>query len=324
MPDLLNTSNVPLAPHATTTETVLPDWYTNYAMQILSNQKAVSSNPYPTYGSPRIADFTSDQQAGFEATRGAAGSYQPGMQAATGAVGALAGVNPSAAANPWLARSGVTSASQVGQYMSPYIDQVVDRIGALGNRNFTENLMPAIGDQFVSAGGYGGSRQAEAIGRAARDTQEGITAAQAGALDSGYRGSLSAAGTDLQRYGALGSTALEGGRADVDSGIRVGGALSDLAGRQQSLGLGAAGALQQIGGMQQDIDQKNLDVGFQDFLRQQGYDQTQIDAMTRTMQGVAGGVPKSTLETGYGPAQTTGSTSTAGAIAAAIGALLLK
>lgn len=186
MPDLLNTSDAPLAPNARTTETVLPDWYTNYAMQVLSNQQAVSAQPYTPYAAgPRVADFTPDQQAAFEATRGAATAYQPGLAAAQGTVGALSSIRPSESAAPWLSRAGVTSASQVRQYMDPYQDLVVDRIGELGARNLRERLLPAIGDQFVSAGGYGGTRQAEEIGRALRDTQESISAEQNRALSAG-------------------------------------------------------------------------------------------------------------------------------------------
>ncbi len=325
MPDLLNTSDVPLAPSAKTTETVLPDWYTNYAMQVLSDQQAASANPYAVYGSPRVADFTPDQQAGFEAARGAAGAYQPGLQAAQQQVGALAGERPSGALAPWLERAGASAPGVVGGYMSPYQDLVVDRIGELGNRNLTENLLPAIGDQFVGAGGYGGSRQAEAIGRAVRDTQESISAQQGAALDTGYRGALTAAQTDLSRFGALGQTALRGGTADIGSGLQVGSALSDLAGRQQGLGLTGAGALSTIGQQQQALGQQNLDIGYQDFLRQQGWDQQQIDALTKTLGGVAPAVPKGILEQGYGPAPsgTTQAPSTAQAIASLIGSFLV-
>ena len=326
MPDLLNTSDVPLAPSAKTSETVLPDWYTNYAMQVLSNQQAVSGTPYPTFGSPRVADFTPDQQAGFEAVRGAAGAYQPGLAQAEQTVGALSGIRPSASAAPWLSRAGVTSASQVDQYMDPYQDLVVDRIGALGARNLTERLLPAIGDQFVGSGGYGGTRQAEEIGRAVRDTQEGISAEQHRALSAGYQGALGAAGADLSRFGALGQTA--GGLAaqDVSSGLAVGDAQARMAAQAQQLALNGAGALTQVGQQQQALNQKNLDVGYEDFLRQQGWDQSRIDNLVKTLQGVAPAVPKSVLEQGYGPVavDTTKSPSTAQAIASAIGALRLK
>ena len=87
-------------------------------------------------------------------------------------------------ASPFLTKAGQTSVTGIQDYMNPYTDLVVNRIAELGNRNFNEKLIPQISDQFVGAGGYGGSRQAEAIGRAARDTQEGISAEQARALEA--------------------------------------------------------------------------------------------------------------------------------------------
>ena len=55
-----------------TTQTVLPDWYTNYAMQLLSNQQQQMETPYAAYQGPRIAEFAPMQQQGFEATPQAA------------------------------------------------------------------------------------------------------------------------------------------------------------------------------------------------------------------------------------------------------------
>ena len=47
--DFLTEGNpVEAVPVSSTQQTILPDWYTNYAMDILANQQAVSSNPYTT------------------------------------------------------------------------------------------------------------------------------------------------------------------------------------------------------------------------------------------------------------------------------------
>lgn len=59
-----------------TSQTVLPDWYTNYAMDILSGQQAIAGNPYASYQGPRVADFTPLQQQSFDKAQQAAGSYQ--------------------------------------------------------------------------------------------------------------------------------------------------------------------------------------------------------------------------------------------------------
>lgn len=324
MADLLNSSDVPLAPNASTTQTVLPDWYTNYAMGILSQQQAQSATPYPTYTGPRVADFTPDQQAGFEATRAAAGSYAPALTAAGGALTTAAGITPSSGAQGYLSASGQTAPSVVGGYLNHYISNVTDEIARLGNQNLTRNILPGIGDQFVGAGGYGGSRQAEAIGNAIERTQQDITGAQGTALAQGYQGALGAAQTDLARQGALATTAGDLGGLDVNAKLASGAALQSLGTSTQGLGLQGAGALTAAGGAQQGLDQQNLDIAYQDFLRQQGYDQTQIDALTKTLQGVAPAVPKGVLEQGYGaaPSGTTNSPSTLQTIANVVGSLL--
>lgn len=327
MSDLL-TSDVPLAPTSSTTTTILPDWYTNYAQQILANQQAVATTPYSTYQGPRVADFSPDQQAGFSAARAAAPAYQPGLAAATQTVNDTAGITPSAGAQGYLAAAGQTAPGVVGGYLNPYMSNVTDQIATLGNRNLTENLLPAIGDQFVGAGGYGGSRQAEAIGKAVRNTQDDISAQQGAALSAGYNSSVGAAQTDLARQGALASTAGNLGVADVNAGLASGAAQGALAGQTQALGLTGAGALQTIGGQQQGNTQQNLDTGYADFLRQQGYNQTQINAMTSTLAavGASGAVPKTTTSQGYGPAPagTTTTPTTAQTIASLLGSALLS
>ncbi len=301
----LNSGNVNIAPNASTTETVLPEWYTNYGMQLLSNQSALMNAPYQTYQGPRVAGFTPDQQAAFSATKDAAFSYQPGLNAATTATQNLL-TQPGGlqTAQPFLNRAGQTSASQVQQYMNPYQDAVVNRIGEMGARTLREQILPEISDRFIKSGQFGGSRQAEMIGRGIRDTMEGITARQAEALSSGYQGALGAAQTDLSRLGNLAGTAGTLGQGDIASQRATAAQMADMAARQQSLGLTGAGALSAIGDRQQALDQANLDVAYQDFLKQQGYPQAQIDNAVATMKGVQGAVPQGTLQFGYGPTGT--------------------
>jgi hypothetical protein len=92
-------------PYARTTQAVLPDWYSNYAMDILSNQQSVSARPFELYQGPRIAQFTPDQQSAFEAARQGATSFQPELGAASaGAQGAL-GRSALGAAQPFLGQA---------------------------------------------------------------------------------------------------------------------------------------------------------------------------------------------------------------------------
>lgn len=565
---------------ATTSQTVLPDWYTNYAMDLLAGQKALSGQAYTPYQGPRVAGFNPTQQQGFAQTQQAANAYQPslglatsatqgllgarGLQhaqpyfnsamgydpiaaasqdygAARGAIGAAQGINPSATAgsyynqalgmDPMAAAQGnfagaesalgraqgvnATGAAQpyfnqalgmnplaaadpsynqatsmsglgaaqpyyggalgylgqstsptgiqmaspylqgasgnvadVNAYFNPYTDAVVDRIAELGTRNLSDNIMPALEGRYITSGQFRGSGQLTDTMRAVRDTSNDILGQQSAALQSGYNAAQQAKLADLNRYAGLASTAgnlgmgqqnilanagnaltgmgtaagnltagqqqllanigtqrgqftqgqqqlatgignslgnlaqadqsgalsaanalaaLGGQRAgitqnqqqlasnigtnlgqfaqgqqatnlnaagalaglgtsgaslaqgqqnfysglgnsagalagaDASRGLSAAQQLASLGGLAQSYGLTGAGALGQIGNQQQQLSQQNLNVAYEDFLRQQGYPQSQIDAMLGTFKGIATGVPSATQQAGIVP-----------------------
>lgn len=384
-----------LAPSASTTQTALPDWYTNYAMQIIANQQAQAATPYPTYQGPRVADFSADQQKAFELARQVA--RPEGLQKVEGALSNIAGRSSVAAADPFLNRAGAMSGvdaatpgltsgagylaqstnptgidmaspylqaasarsvDDITSYMDPYQDAVVDRFGDLAARQVREKLLPELTDRFISAGQFeGGAGGGEAssrfgmeLGRGVRDIQADTAAQQAALMSEGWKGALATSGADLTRQGALAQTAgnlgqqqqqilQSAGTGMADIGKTYGALTADqqriLAGlgatrgqlygqdtqaqleaarqaaavaqQRQDMGIKGAGALAGVGQQQQQLEQANLDVGYADFLRQQGYNQTQIDAMTKTLQGVQPAVPKGTLQEGYGPVANQGS-----------------
>lgn len=340
MPDFLTGSPVTgVVPTQSSSVTSLPDWYTNYAKDIIDQQALVAQRPYTPYQGPQVAGFTPDQQTAFGQTRTASTASQPGFAAA----GALAAGAPSAAAPlqaagvnylnqstnplglnaaaPFLSGASGTSTSNINDYMNPYTSDVVDRLGVLAGRNLSENILPQIQDQFTSAGqGTGGSRQGEYIGRALRDTQESTLAAQSAALQSGYSGALTASAADKARLAGLAGTAGSLGAAQQGAlqtagtgiagiGLNEGNlalnaaqTTGNLAAADQTSRLQGAGALQASGGMQQALDQQNESTAYADFLRQQGYDQKQIDAMTGTVGALTSTLPKQTQSSGTVPA----------------------
>jgi hypothetical protein len=244
--------------------------------------------------------------------------------------------------------------------MNPYTEQVINRIGELGSRNLSENILPQIEGRYIQAGqlGYGGRRgmgtpsgMMTDTSRAVRDINADILAQQTAALQSGYTQAAGLSAADLARQGQLASTAgnlAQGqqqalstiGQQQANIGAQMGnltagqqsallaaagqqagigtqsgnlaqtqqqqqlaasGALSGLGAQAQSLGLTGAGALGGVGALEQQQGQKNLDVAYGDFLRQQGYPQEQINNMMKTFQGVASGVPSATQEYGISP-----------------------
>jgi len=286
-------------PTSSTETTVLPSWYTNYAMQMLANQQGLTNRPYTPYQGPRVAGFTPTQQQGFAQTGQAATAYQPALGAATQAtqtaMGAPGGLE---LAQPYINLAGRDLSEMTSQYMNPYTEQVVNRIGDLGARTLREKLMPAIGDQAIQAGQFGGSRQAEAIGRALRDVSEGITAQQAQALESGYGQAQTTALGELERQAGLGKTVAGLGTGDAARQAEIANQLASMGGLAQQYGLTGANALQGVGQQQQQLGQANLDTAYADFLRQQGYPQEQITAALATLKGVSGAVPTATTKVG--------------------------
>lgn len=295
-----------------TSQTVLPDWYTNYAMQVLSNQQAASAIPYTPYQGPRVAEFSPTQQQAFGMTGQAATAYQPALgqatqatQAAMGAPGALA------TAQPYLAQAAQTAPGVVNQYMNPYQEQVVNRIAELGARNLQENIMPGIEGRYIAAGqlGFGGRQPGTGTpsgmmtdtARAVRDVSADILGKQSEALQAGYSGALGAAQADLARQAGLAGTAGNLGYQQNAQQLAGAGQLAELGAQAQQLGLTGAGALGQVGATQQNQAQRNLDVAYGDFLRQQGYPQEQINAMVQTLGGIRGAVPTATMDEGIVP-----------------------
>jgi hypothetical protein len=314
----------------------LPQWLSDYTQGLLSKANAVAAEPYQAYGGPRIADFTGDQQNAFTQTRTAANAFRPDFDeardqfgqatgfSATGAsnpfIGAASGINAMGMAQPYMAQAAQTFPGQVQNYMNPYTDQVVDRIGDLGARNLSEKLMPAIGDQFIRAGQMGSSRHMGEVGKALRDTQESVLAQQSQALERGYgqAGQLfnqdagrmaglagQAGNLALGQQGALGQLGqLAGNMQSVDAGnaLRAGDSFSSLGQREQAAGLTGAAALDAVGQQQQRLGQANLDLAYEDFQRQRDYPQNQLGMMSNIVRGVPYTTSSTSSQTGFAPA----------------------
>lgn len=234
---------------------VVPQWYTNYAQQILSNQMAASQQPYQAYEGQRVAGFNPTQTQGFDMTKAAATSHQPGMNTAMNAtqntlgrsgfgvaqpmLGQAQNLMTGAAdptglnmAQPYLDKAGQTSVAGVNQYMNPFLENVVNRYGELGARTLREQLAPAISNKFISSGqlmgGAASSGMMTDTARALRDVQEGVGQQQMQALAGGYSEALGASRADLERQAGLASTAGQLGQGQQNIMLNAGQGLGQL------------------------------------------------------------------------------------------------
>lgn len=235
---------------SSTSSVQFPEWYTQYNQDLLGRSQAVANLPYAQYTGPRIAGFTPAEQQGFQMTQQAAGSYQPFLQQAGTAIGGAMQTFPQAAA----------------AYMSPYTQNVVNKIGDLGVRQLQEKFLPAVGEEFIKAGqfgpGRGSSRMGEFGARALRDVQEAVLGEQTKALESGYKTAADIFGQDVQ------AQRLAAGEA------------GSLAGLAQKYGLTGAEAYGGTGAAERAMQQQNLELAYKDFLAQRDYPQQQLQFMS--------------------------------------------
>jgi hypothetical protein len=303
-----------------TTANNVPQWLSDYTQGLLARGNAAAAEPYQAYGGPRVADFTSDQNLAFQGVRNMQGAYSPTLQqgisatsqsmgvsplaAASPTLNRAAGMSPSEAGMPYLGSAAQSAAGSVGQYMSPYQDAVVSRIGDLAARQFREKLMPEVSDTFARAGQFGSSRMQEATGRALRDVQESALAEQGKLMNQGYQGALTAAQEDLKRRAqvgqVLGNLEADEQRTIAQIGqvqgnlqtaanqgmLGAGAQLGNLALAGQRMGYADTAALEAIGQQQQNLGQRSLDTRYQDFIAQRNYPREQVGFMSNIVRGV--------------------------------------
>jgi len=249
----------------------IPQFMSDYTLGLLNKASAVAGEPYQAYGGPRIAAFRPEQTKAFQMTGESVGKFEPQLNKALSATQGAMGYDPTKAAQPYIDEANQSSASVVGQYMNPYMDSVVNRLGDLGARQLQEKFMPAIGSSFIRAGQYGSSGMQGATGKALRDVQESTLAQQNQALATGYGQSLGAAQADLSRYGNLGQ--LQGNLASqaARDQLAAGSQFGNLATVGQNMNLKDLAALESVGQTQQTQAQKNYDLAYQDFAEQRKY-----------------------------------------------------
>ena len=310
------------------TTTDVPQYLSDYLYNLMNGAYSAAQETYQPYGGPRVAGFAPDQQAAFGATRTAAGSYMPGLNAATETADTAAGMSPTGAAQPYFNAASQNLPGVINQYMNPYQENVINRRGDLAQRQITEKLMPGLGDTFTRAGQFGSTRQQELAQKGVRDISENLTSQIGNQLAQGYTTAGQQAQADLSRQASLGQAAGQLAGTEMTGLGNIAGVQAGLAQKQQALGLQGAGALEAIGAEQQGMTQKNLDLAYQDFMNQKNYPEQQLGFLSNIVRGLpSGGGTQATNTVGSGQsysASPLAQLASAGMSAAALSNLLPK
>jgi hypothetical protein len=156
-----------------------------------------------------------------------------------------------------------------------------------------------VGQEFIQAGqfgvGPGSTRMGEFGARALRDVQEAVLAEQSKALQAGYGQAADIFASDVGRQAQLAGTAGQLGIGEAQALRDLASRYGETAGEAQRLGLTGAEAITGVGTKERAMQQANLDLAYQDFLRQEGYPKEQIKFLSDVLSGVQ--IPKTEIST---------------------------
>ena len=227
-------------------------------------QKVLAQDYATTYGDPlKAAGLAGSQRvAGISPMQEQIGTELAGMgspnQFATGTSAAQSGIGTLA---------GMTDPTQTAQYMSPYVQNVIDVNKAEALRDAQKGLVAgnlAAGKQ----GTYGGARQLLAQSEMDRNLQTKLGSIQSTGMQNAFDAAQKAQVAQAAGYGQLGSTLGALGTAaqasDIDR-IKTQGAYGDL---------------------QRATQQQQLDAQYQDLMAKLNYPVTSLETMNNLVRGV--------------------------------------
>src|SRR6202789_4232354 len=248
-----------------------------------------AQTPFQTYGGQFVAPVNSQQQTGITNTNAAAEEAQPYYGAATSTLGsAQSGVNPINAAATGLAGASAEqvnaqplTGSDINQYLSPYLGDVLGTTNALANQNNSVAQSGALGTA-ISSGAFGGDRTGIAAANLNQQNQLAEQATDANILNTGYNTALSTAqqqqGVNLSAgqanraaLGSAGSELASIGSTQYGEGANTASELGALGSGAQAAGLAGAQAQIAAGTVQQQTAQAQDTAEYNQFLQQQSY-----------------------------------------------------
>lgn len=237
----------------------IPDWLGKGAQRMSERSEAYSKMPYEPYKGQRVAGMTPEMLKA-QAMAAETGAYMPNLEKA----------------EQFAAKGAQQFPEHYQQYMNPYQQAVIDRIGEEGARNIRERIIPSLEGQFSGLGQYGSTQHQRFLQNAMRDMQGEISARQAQALAGGYQQAGQLFNADRERSAQAANQFGDLGR------FRQAGKFSDIS------GLGMAGE------QKRGFEQQNLNQAYEDFMRQQQFPYEQMQRHRETLHGL----PRS--ETAFG------------------------
>lgn len=262
----------------TNTSSELPAWAGPYVGDMLGRAQALSYTGYQAYPGARLADFDPMQQQAFGMVQNMANQglpWQTNEGSNLAMQGGIAGLHTGQWTNPGVAQS----------YMSPYA-QNVSNVQNQELARQAEMQRNANQGRAVQAGAYGGSRHGIVDSEMYRNTQQQMNNNTQTALQAAYNGGMG-------QYNADRSAMLQGAGQAAQAGQTLG-ALGQSAYGQ---GTGISSLLYGMGSQQQNLDQRGIDIDYNNFQQQVQQPYNQLSFANSILRGTPQSTSSSMVQT---------------------------
>lgn len=247
----------------TVTQTNLPEYFKPFALDLMKRAQAESMADYVPYEGQRIADESADLLASRDRLREISGQGIAGLPEAQERI--RQGLSFDA---------GKFDTNTAQQYMSPYMQQVVDiqKQKAISDAAQREAFRD---DEARRASAFGGSRAIVQDAAADKELTRQLAEIQATGQQKAFEDAQSQFERD--RTAAVGAEKIGLGSAE---------SLAALGQRAREGDIQAAGLLEQIGKGEMAFDQSGLDLAYQDFLTQRDAPRDQLNFLSSILRGI--------------------------------------
>jgi hypothetical protein len=294
---------------ATSSSTNIPQWLTDASQFGVQNAQNIVKQGTPQYGGPLAVGMASDQTAAGNLIRNSVGAYQPYYDNAQDAINnSMTQLQPQTLAN---------GLSGISQYMNPYIDNVVNSVSDISQRNL-DRALTQTADQALAAKAFGGSRHGVQEGVATAQNNRNTNDLIANLLSSGYNQATNMLGTDVQAQ----NQAAQQNNANALAG---GQALSNLGTANRAANTADINNLLTYGGLEQQTGQNAADKLYNYFQYQNEYPLQAQQMYNQTVSAAphdkSSTGTSSTNSIGFAPQQQTSSSPLSTALGLGLGGL---
>ena len=267
----------PAPTEQTVVQSNLPKYFQPYAEDLLKRGQAESKAAYQPYQGQRLANEGQDILDSRNMVRQAAGQGIAGLPQAQAAT--MSGLGRALQGMGYQAGQFDSAAAQ--QYMSPYMQQVVDVQKQRAIQDFNQQNANRAA-QAVQAGAFGGSRQAVAQAMAGQELSQQLADIQA----TGQQKAFEQAQGQFERDRAARADAERLGLGAAELTASQGAQLANLGRMAREGDVEAARLLEGIGKDIQARDQAGLDIAYEDFVRQRDYPREQLQFYSSLLRGI--------------------------------------